>query len=122
MPAPRSCDWRSRDANPAVLTFRSVALITALALTFLGSTAALDQEPRQIASLLVLLPWIAACTRACAPRGSALGAAHQPGASGGVLVLLYLLIYPTKAQDPVEATGGLRPPPSNGRVGPIPSG
>jgi transcriptional regulator with XRE-family HTH domain len=63
--------------------------------------------PLQIASLLVLLPWIAACTRRL--RDAGLNPWWQLislAPVGGILVLLYLLTYPTKTKESVEATSG----------------
>lgn len=61
--------------------------------------------PVQIASLIVLLPWIAACTRRL--RDAQLNPWWQliSLAPLGILGLLYLLTYPTKAEEPVEAAG-----------------
>ena len=58
----------------------------------------------QIASLAVLLPWIAACTRRL--RDAGLNPWWQLislAPVGGILVLLYLLTYPTKAGEPAAA-------------------
>jgi transcriptional regulator with XRE-family HTH domain len=59
--------------------------------------------PLQIASLLVLLPWIAACTRRLRDAGlSPWWQLISLVPVAGILVLLYLLTYPTKAEEPVE--------------------
>ena len=63
--------------------------------------------PLQVASLAVLLPWIAACTRRL--RDAGLNPWWQLislAPVGGILVLLYLLTYPTKSEEQVEATAG----------------
>lgn len=63
--------------------------------------------PLQIASLLVLLPWIAACTRRL--RDAGLNPWWQLislAPVGGILVLLYLLTYPSKTEEPVQGTAG----------------
>lgn len=63
--------------------------------------------PLDIASLLVLLPWIAACTRRLRDAGlSPWWQLISLAPVGGILVLLYLLTYPTKAAEPVEAGAG----------------
>ncbi|MGN6283313.1 DUF805 domain-containing protein [Frateuria sp.] len=63
--------------------------------------------PLQIASLIVLLPWIAACTRRLRDAGlSPWWQLISLVPVGGILVLLYLLTYPTRAADPVKATAG----------------
>lgn len=63
--------------------------------------------PLQIASLLVLLPWIAACTRRLRDAGlSPWWQLISLVPVAGILVLIYLLSYPTKAEEPVEATAG----------------
>jgi len=84
----------------------------ALAVVMLLAFATLLAEavgplPLQIASLLVLLPWIAACTRRLRDAGlSPWWQLISLAPVGGILVLLYLLTYPTKAEEPVEATAG----------------
>lgn len=63
--------------------------------------------PLQLASLVVLLPWIAACTRRL--RDAGLNPWWQLislAPVGGILVLLYLLTYPTRTAEPVAATAG----------------
>ena len=82
----------------------------ALAVAILLAFAALLSEslgplPLQLASLVVLVPWIAACTRRL--RDAGLNPWWQLislAPVGGILVLLYLLTYPPRAQDPVAAT------------------
>ncbi len=61
--------------------------------------------PLQIAALLVLLPWIAACTRRLRDAGlSPWWQLISLVPVAGILVLLYLLTYPTEAEEPIEAT------------------
>ena len=76
----------------------------ALAVTMLLALAKLISEaagalPLQITSLVVLLPWIAACTRRL--RDAGLRPWWQLislAPVGGILVLLYLLTYPSKKE------------------------
>ena len=61
--------------------------------------------PLQIASLIVLLPWIAACTRRLRDAGiNPWWQLISLAPVGGILVLLYLLTYPTKAEPTAEAS------------------
>jgi uncharacterized membrane protein YhaH (DUF805 family) len=65
----------------------------------------LGPVPLQLASLVVLLPWIAACTRRL--RDAELNPWWQlislvPVA--GILVLFYLLTYPKKEAEPTDVT------------------
>ncbi len=83
------------------------ALAVAMLLAFAEVIAEVTNPlPMQIASLIVLLPWIAACTRRL--RDAGLNPWWQLislAPVGGILVLLYLLTYPTKAeQQPVEVS------------------
>lgn len=72
-----------------------VAMLLALAES-LGQ--AVGPLPLQIASLLVLLPWIAACTRRLRDAGfNPWWQLISLAPVGGLLVLLYLLTYPSKA-------------------------
>lgn len=84
------------------------ALAVAMLLAFAQLLAeVVGPLPLQIASLLVLLPWIAACTRRL--RDAGLNPWWQLislAPVGGILVLLYLLTYPTKAEAPVETAAG----------------
>lgn len=84
------------------------ALAVAMVLAFaqLISEAA-GPLPLQIASLVVLLPWLAACTRRL--RDAGLNPWWQLislAPVGGILVLLYLLTYPAKAAPATETTPG----------------
>lgn len=82
----------------------AVAMVLAFAQLFAESVGPL---PLQIASLLVLLPWIAACTRRLRDAGfNPWWQLISLAPVGGILVLLYLLTYPTKTKEPVEATPG----------------
>lgn len=84
----------------------------ALAVGMLLAFAALLAEvlgplPLQIASLLVLLPWIAACTRRLRDAGlSPWWQLISLAPVVGILVLLYLLTYPSKSEQPIEVTAG----------------
>jgi len=81
----------------------------ALAVTMVLALASLLAEvlgplPLQIASLLVLLPWVAACTRRLRDAGfNPWWQLISLAPVAGILVLLYLLTYPTKAMEPAEA-------------------
>jgi transcriptional regulator with XRE-family HTH domain len=84
------------------------ALAVAMVLAFAQLLAeAMGPLPLQIASLAVLLPWIAACTRRLRDAGlSPWWQLISLAPVGGILVLLYLLTYPTKAYRPAEAGAG----------------
>jgi len=61
--------------------------------------------PLQLASLVVLLPWIAACTRRLRDAGlSPWWQLISLAPVAGILVLLYLLTYQTKKAEPANAT------------------
>lgn len=63
--------------------------------------------PLQIASLVVVLPWIAACTRRLRDAGlSPWWQLISLVPVAGFLVLLYLLTYLRKEAEPVDATPG----------------
>lgn len=82
----------------------AVAILLAFAQLF---AEAIGQWALEITSLLVLLPWIAACTRRL--RDAGLNPWWQLislAPVGGILVLLYLLTYPTKAKEPAEVATG----------------
>lgn len=84
----------------------------ALAVTMVLGFAQLIAEatgplPLQLVSLAVLVPWIAACTRRL--RDAGLNPWWQLISLvpvGGILVLLYLLTYPTKTASAAEAAAG----------------
>ncbi len=81
------------------------ALAVAMVLAFAQLLAeALGPLPQQIASLLVLLPWVAACTRRLRDAGfNPWWQLISLAPVAGIVALLYLLTFPTKAGDPVEA-------------------
>lgn len=82
----------------------ALAVIMVLAFARLLAEA-VGPLPLQIAGLLVLLPWIAACTRRL--RDAGLNPWWQLISFvpvGGILVLLYLLTYPSKVKEQSEAT------------------
>lgn len=77
------------------------ALAVAMVLAFaqLIAEAVGAPLPVKLASLAVLLPWIAACTRRLRDAGlSPWWQLISLAPVAGILVLLYLLTYPTKAQ------------------------
>jgi transcriptional regulator with XRE-family HTH domain len=82
----------------------------ALAVTMLLAFAKLLGEvlgtlPLLIASLVVLLPWIAACTRRLRDAGfSPWWQLISLAPVAGFLVLLYLLAHPTQEAKPVDTT------------------
>lgn len=83
-----------------------LAMVMLLALASIIAEA-LGQLPLQLVSLLVLLPWLAACTRRL--RDAGLNPWWQLislAPVGGILVLLYLLTYPTKGAVPTEPSAG----------------
>jgi len=80
-----------------------LAVVMLLALASLISEAA-GPLPLQLASLVVLLPWIAACTRRL--RDAGLNPWWQLislAPVGGIIVLLYFLTYPTKTAEPTDS-------------------
>lgn len=80
----------------------AVAMLLALA-KLLGEV--LGPLPLQISSLVVLLPWIAACTRRLRDAGlSPWWQLISLAPVAGFLVLIYLLALPTKEIEPVDAT------------------
>ncbi|WP_424682689.1 DUF805 domain-containing protein [Frateuria sp. YIM B11624] len=82
----------------------AVAMLLALAELL---SEAIGPLPLQLASLVVLLPWIAACTRRLRDAGfSPWWQLISLAPVGGILVLLYLLTYPTRALGTVKATAG----------------
>lgn len=82
----------------------ALALMMLLALAELLAKA-VGPLPLQIAALLVLLPWIAACTRRLRDAGlSPWWQLISLAPVAGIVVLLYLLTYPSKAAEPIEAT------------------
>lgn len=80
----------------------AVAMLLAL-VKLLGEV--LGPVPLQIASLVVLLPWIAACTRRLRDAGlSPWWQLISLAPVAGVLLLLYLLTYRTKNDEPADDT------------------
>ena len=84
------------------------ALAVAMVLAFAQLSAeAIGQWALEIASLVVLLPWIAACTRRLRDAGfNPWWQLISLAPVGGILVLLYLLTYPSKAKEPAEVAAG----------------
>ncbi|HEV2540562.1 MAG TPA: DUF805 domain-containing protein [Frateuria sp.] len=84
------------------------ALAVAMLLAFADLLSeAIGPLPLQIASLAVLLPWIAACTRRLRDAGlSPWWQLISLAPVGGLLVLLYLLTYPTQPAGLVKAAAG----------------
>jgi len=79
----------------------AVGMVLALAQLLSDSFGPL---PIGIASLAVLLPWIAACTRRLRDAGwNPWWQLISLAPVGGILVLLYLLTYPTQGGGAVEA-------------------
>ena len=82
----------------------AVAMLLALAELL---SEAIGPLPLQLASLVVLLPWIAACTRRLRDAGfSPWWQLISLAPVGGILVLLYLLTYPTRALGTAKAAAG----------------
>lgn len=82
----------------------AVAMLLAFAQLLAEATGPL---PLQLASLLVLLPWIAACTRRLRDAGiNPWWQLISLAPVGGILVLLYLLTYPSRAEAPAAASAG----------------
>lgn len=82
----------------------AVIMMLAFAQLFAEITSPL---PMEIVSLLVLLPWIAACTRRLRDAGlSPWWQLISLAPVAGILVLLYLLTCPTRTVEQLEATAG----------------
>ena len=80
----------------------ALAILMFLALAELISES-FGPLPLQLASLLMLLPWIAACTRRLRDAGlSPWWQLISLAPVGGILVLLYLLTFRAKASEVVE--------------------
>jgi transcriptional regulator with XRE-family HTH domain len=85
----------------------AVVMVLALAQLLAEAVGAL---PLQIASLLVLLPWIAACTRRLRDAGfSPWWQLISLVPVAGILVLLYLLTLPAENEAPASRTGAASP-------------
>jgi uncharacterized membrane protein YhaH (DUF805 family) len=80
----------------------AVVMVLALAQLVADATGPL---PMQLVSLVVLLPWIAACTRRLRDAGlSPWWQLISLAPVAGILVLLYLCTFPTKAAVPADVT------------------
>ena len=104
----RALDFRGTTARADFWWF---ALAVAM---FLGFAKLLAQVaglvPLQIAGLLVLLPWVAAGTRRLRDAGlSPWWQLISLVPVAGILVLLYLLTYPAREEQPTNATHGEAP-------------
>ena len=101
----RSLEFTGTTPRAAFWWF-ALAVVVVLAFAELLSAAA-GPLPLQVATLVVLLPWIAACTRRLRDAGfSPWWQLISLAPVAGILVLLYLLAYPTRGADPVKATAG----------------
>ena len=84
----------------------AVAMLLALAQLIAQATGPL---PLQVASLVVLLPWIAACTRRLRDAGlSPWWQLISLAPVVGIVVLLYLLTFPSKQDTAIDPTAGER--------------
>jgi uncharacterized membrane protein YhaH (DUF805 family)/DNA-binding XRE family transcriptional regulator len=82
----------------------AVAMVVALGQVLAQSFGPL---PLQLASLVVLLPWIAACTRRLRDAGfSPWWQLISLAPVAGILVLLYLLTFPSRTAATAPATAG----------------
>jgi hypothetical protein len=82
----------------------AIAMVLAVAKVLAEAVGPL---PLQIASVLALLPWIAACTRRLRDAGFSPWwqlISFVPVA--GILLLLYLLTFPAKGEEPIGASLG----------------
>jgi Predicted membrane protein len=98
----RGLDFGGTTARAAFWWFAlAVAMLLAVAQLLADATGPL---PAQLAGLLVLLPWLAACTRRLRDAGlSPWWQLISLAPVAGILVLLYLLTYPTKQGEPDKA-------------------
>lgn len=94
----RGLDFEGRTPREPFWWFALAVLMTlAFAQLIAESVGAL---PLELASLVVLVPWLAACTRRLRDAGlSPWWQLISLAPVGGILVLLYLLTYPTKASE-----------------------
>ena len=96
-------DHRSLQRFPYLSFLAGLTILMLLALAQLLAEA-VGPLPLQLASLLVLLPWLAACTRRLRDAGfNPWWQLISLAPVGGILVLLYLLTYPTRASEPLTA-------------------
>lgn len=106
MPCAKGCwvVWNSGTTSRA--DFWWFALAVGMVLAFAQLLAgAMGPLPLGMASLLVLLPWIAACTRRLRDAGiNPWWQLISLAPVGGLFVLFYLLTYPTRNGEPVSST------------------
>lgn len=101
----RALDFHGTTSRPAFWWFAlAVAMVLALGELLSGSLGPL---PLQLASLVVLVPWIAACTRRLRDAGlSPWWQLISLAPVAGILVLLYLLTFPRKNPAPAAPVAG----------------
>lgn len=101
----RGLDFSGTTPRPDFWWFAlAVAMVVALGQILAQSFGPL---PLQLASLVVLVPWIAACTRRLRDAGfSPWWQLISLAPVAGILVLLYLLTFPSKGETGVEARAG----------------
>lgn len=97
----RGLDFRGTTTRAGFWWF---ALAVAMVLAFAElATESAGPLPLQLASLVVLLPWLAACTRRLRDAGlSPWWQLISLAPVGGLLVLLYLLTWPARAEAVAE--------------------
>lgn len=97
----RGLDFSGTTPRPDFWWF-VLAVVMVLALARLLAEV-MGPLPLQLTSLLVLIPWVAACTRRLRDAGfSPWWQLISLAPVGGILVLLYLLTFPTKARETVQ--------------------
>lgn len=99
----RGLEFTGTTARPDFWWF-ALAVVVVLALAELLAQA-VGPLPLQVAALVVLLPWVAACTRRL--RDAGLSPWWQLIALvpvAGLLVLLYLLTFPTQSDHPAAVS------------------
>lgn len=98
----RGLDFRGTTARADFWWF-ALAVVMLLAFAQLLADA-VGPFPAQLAGLLVLLPWLAACTRRLRDAGlSPWWQLISLAPVAGILILLYLLTYPSKQGEPGKA-------------------
>ncbi|UGB36862.1 DUF805 domain-containing protein [Frateuria soli] len=101
----RGLDFTGTTPRAAFWWF-ALGVVMLLALAQMLSDA-MGPLPIQIASLVVLVPWIAACTRRLRDAGlSPWWQLISLAPVAGILVLLYLLTYPSKTVEPSKVAVG----------------
>lgn len=101
----RGLDFRGTTARAEFWWF-ALAVVVLLAFAQLLADA-VGPLPAQLAGLAVLLPWLAACTRRLRDAGlSPWWQLISLAPVAGILVLLYLLTYPSKQGEPGKAVAG----------------